>query len=131
MKIWKLLLLLYLFSVLLSIVLSFVFILFTVKGQWDNHLVPSTLVGALVLNIPITLIEIPGLFMSINFKNAKSRAFISCLLTPVAILLYVLLGTKLQNDDKQFYALHFVAQIIVLCFMFFRKLTPDNIVEED
>jgi len=131
MKLWKLLLLTYLFSVLLSIIISFVFILFTVKGQWDSHLVPITLVGAFFLNLLITLIELPGLFMSINFKNAKSRAFISCLLTPVAILLYVLLGSKMQYGDKQLYAIQFISQIIVLCFMFFRRLTPDNIIEED
>jgi len=131
MKIWKLLLLQYLFSMLLSIVLSFVFILFTVKSQWDSHLVPSSLVGALVLNLPLTLLWIPGLFMSINFKNEKNKAFIVCFITPIAILGYVLFGAKLQYGDKEFYATHIISQIIVLCFMFFRRLTPDNIVEED
>jgi len=131
MKIWKLLLLLYLFSVLLSIVLSFAFILFTVKGQWDSHLVPSTLVGALFLNLPLTLLWIPGLFMSINFKNEKNKAFIACFITPVAILGYLLFGSKLQYGDKEFYATLVISQIIVLCFMFSRRLTPDNIVEEE
>ena len=116
---------------LLSIVLSFVFILFTVKSQWDSHLVPSSLVGALVLNLPLTLLWIPGLFMSINFKNEKNKAFIVCFITPIAILGYVLFGAKLQYGDKEFYATHIISQIIVLCFMFFRRLTPDNIVEED
>jgi len=131
MKIWKLLLFQYLFSVLLSIVLSFVFFLITVKGDLDSHLIPITLIGAFFLNLPLTLLWIPGLFMSINFKNKKSKAFIACFITPVAILGYVLFGSKMQYGDKEFYATQVISQIIVLCFMFFRRLTPDNIVEED
>lgn len=116
---------------LLSVVLSFIWQAFTVKGEWDSHLVPLTLIGAFFLNLPLTFIEVPGLFMSINFKNKKNKAFITCLITPIAILGYVLLGSALQYGDKQFYAIQLISQITVLCFMFFKGLTPDNIVEEN
>ncbi|WP_184549345.1 hypothetical protein [Mucilaginibacter sp. FT3.2] len=129
MKFWKLLLLTYLFSVLLSIVLGFIWMLFTVKGQWDNHLVLVTIAGAFFLNLPLTFIEIPGLFMSLNFKRQKKRAFVVCFITPVVILGYVVFGFKLQYADKVFYASNVVSQILVLAFMFFRGLTPNNIIE--
>jgi hypothetical protein len=61
--------------------------------------------------------------MSINFKNEKNKAFIACFITPIAILGYLLFGAKLQYGDKEFYATLVISQIVVLCFMFSRRLT--------
>jgi hypothetical protein len=131
MKIWKLLLLLYMFSVILSIGISFLWMFFSIKGEWDSHLVPLTIVGALFLNLPLTFIELPGLFISINFKKEKNKALIFCIITPVAILGYVLIGSKLQYGDKEFYAIQLIAQLLVISVMFFKGLTPNNVVEEE
>jgi len=126
MKIWKLLLLTYLFSVILTIIFSFILLLFTAKGGWDIRLLPINIAGSLFINIPLTFIAIPGLFMSISFEREKKKAFVACFITPAAILVWLLTASKIQRGDLEFYTLAVISFMIVLGYFFYKNLTPNN-----
>jgi hypothetical protein len=126
MGLGKLLLKLYIFSFLLTTVFLFIYSFLTAKSGFDNHLITATVLGALLLNIPLILIAIPGLFMSVSFANHKLKAFVACFITPAALLIYTLTSAKLQAADKVYYGVFVIAFTMVLGYFFYRNLTPNN-----
>jgi hypothetical protein len=126
MGLGKLLLKLYVFSFLLTTVFLFIYSFLTVKTGFDSHLITATVLGALLLNIPLNFIAIPGLFMSVSFVKHKLKAFVACFIAPAALLLYTLTSAKLQTADKVYYGSFVIAFAIVLGYFFYKNLTPNN-----
>jgi hypothetical protein len=118
----KTLLKLYLFSFLLTEVLSLIYGFIIMRGDIGQEGFLLTLVGSLFGNLILTLATIPGIAMSLGTKKTSSK-IICYLLIPVLLLIYVAVGkANLQSADYAFTLILIASFIFVHLFFLIKRI---------
>lgn len=127
---FKRILKLYLFSFLLTIVLSVAFNFSFIMSD-EKHIGLYLLIsGSLFLNIPLVVVSIPGLSLFIKSPDEKSKAFTASAIPPVIALIWVVAFSGMDEADREFYAIIVIAFLIVLSYLFFGKARRKKIIDD-
>lgn len=123
----KLLFRIFIFSFLVTIMLTFTYRIVAVKSKYDGHLTPLIFAGSFFLNLLLTIVAGPGIILSRKSTISKLQSFAICLFTPLTILICIIFS-GLQKGDMGFYLIAVCSFILVSGFFLFKRLAPTNAI---